>query len=288
MNAVTTNGLDEALRPLRFKSFDLRSLRQGPRKRSLLMPVGPGRKCLAFLTLGHRGREKCSPAPPPGPVARRLGLTPEARMMPALATRDPRLKSPGHGGPWPDSGAEGTFQYPPAHHGSGELHYLNGIPVLTVECTEEEIGAQICMLALDGDMISNEDDSQTLAPDPRSTNLKHNPSPVDRIGSEQHHDFLGLFNLSPYFRDFSLNATATEPPVPPKFGVTHAACGTRNDENGYDDSGGDVSCTSISGLDASSTSWPGTDAPQGHQSSLGSPSWPGERGLFAPQAISPH
>jgi hypothetical protein len=45
----------------------------------------------------------------PGPVARRLGLTPEARMMPALVTRDPRLKSPVHGGPWPDCGADPYF-----------------------------------------------------------------------------------------------------------------------------------------------------------------------------------
>jgi hypothetical protein len=48
----------------------------------------------------------------------------------------------------PAAHAEETFQYPPAHHGKGELRYLNGVPVLTVEGTEEEIGAQIGMLAL--------------------------------------------------------------------------------------------------------------------------------------------
>jgi hypothetical protein len=41
-----------------------------------------------------------------------------------------------------------TFQYPAATHGKGQLRYLNGLPVLTVEGTAEELGAQIGTLAL--------------------------------------------------------------------------------------------------------------------------------------------
>jgi isopenicillin-N N-acyltransferase like protein len=40
------------------------------------------------------------------------------------------------------------FQYPIAKHGKGELRYLNGLPVLTVEGSAEEMGTQIGTLAL--------------------------------------------------------------------------------------------------------------------------------------------
>src|SRR5689334_5567964 len=45
-------------------------------------------------------------------------------------------------------GAGEPFQYPAAAQGKGELRYLNGLPVLTVEGTAEEMGAQIGTLAL--------------------------------------------------------------------------------------------------------------------------------------------
>ncbi len=44
--------------------------------------------------------------------------------------------------------AAGPFRYPEARHGKGELHYVHGIPVLTVEGTPEEMGEQIGVLAL--------------------------------------------------------------------------------------------------------------------------------------------
>jgi hypothetical protein len=40
------------------------------------------------------------------------------------------------------------FRYPEARHGKGELRYVHGIPVLTVEGTPEEVGEQIGVLAL--------------------------------------------------------------------------------------------------------------------------------------------
>lgn len=39
------------------------------------------------------------------------------------------------------------FRFPEGKHGKGELKYRNGIPVLTVEGTPEEIGAQVAVLA---------------------------------------------------------------------------------------------------------------------------------------------
>jgi isopenicillin-N N-acyltransferase-like protein len=43
--------------------------------------------------------------------------------------------------------AADPFRYPEATHGKGSLKYVNGIPVLTVEGTPEEIGEQIGVLA---------------------------------------------------------------------------------------------------------------------------------------------
>lgn len=43
--------------------------------------------------------------------------------------------------------ADGPFRYPEGKHGKGELHYVNELPVLTVEGTPEEIGEQIAALA---------------------------------------------------------------------------------------------------------------------------------------------
>src|SRR5438477_3049612 len=40
------------------------------------------------------------------------------------------------------------FRYPEGKHGKGELKYVNGVPVLTVEGTPEEIGEQIGVLAI--------------------------------------------------------------------------------------------------------------------------------------------
>jgi isopenicillin-N N-acyltransferase like protein len=45
-------------------------------------------------------------------------------------------------------GAEEPFRYPEGKHGKGELKYINGLPVLTVEGTPREIGEQIGVLAL--------------------------------------------------------------------------------------------------------------------------------------------
>src|SRR5262249_8408877 len=39
------------------------------------------------------------------------------------------------------------FRFPEAKHGKGELKYIDGLPVLTVEGTPAEIGEQIGMLA---------------------------------------------------------------------------------------------------------------------------------------------
>jgi isopenicillin-N N-acyltransferase like protein len=41
-----------------------------------------------------------------------------------------------------------TFRYPEAKHGKGSLKYINGLPVLTLEGTPEEIGEQHGVLAL--------------------------------------------------------------------------------------------------------------------------------------------
>ena len=48
----------------------------------------------------------------------------------------------------PAASAHKPFQYPAAKHGKGELRYLNGLPVLTVEGSAQEIGTQIGRLAL--------------------------------------------------------------------------------------------------------------------------------------------
>ncbi|HLJ97081.1 MAG TPA: C45 family peptidase [Gemmataceae bacterium] len=48
----------------------------------------------------------------------------------------------------PAATAGEPFRYPAAKHGKGELRYLNGLPVLTVEGSPEELGDQIGFLAL--------------------------------------------------------------------------------------------------------------------------------------------
>src|SRR5215831_8617718 len=48
----------------------------------------------------------------------------------------------------PVAAADKPFRYPEGKHGKGELKYVNGIPVLTVEGTPEEIGEAIGKLAL--------------------------------------------------------------------------------------------------------------------------------------------
>lgn len=48
----------------------------------------------------------------------------------------------------PPARAEKPFRYPEGKHGKGELKYVNGVPVLTVEGTPEEIGAQVGVLAI--------------------------------------------------------------------------------------------------------------------------------------------
>ena len=40
------------------------------------------------------------------------------------------------------------FRFPEATHGKGELKYINGIPVLTIEGSPEEMGDQLGALAL--------------------------------------------------------------------------------------------------------------------------------------------
>jgi hypothetical protein len=44
--------------------------------------------------------------------------------------------------------AREPFRYPEARHGKGELKYVNGVPVLTVAGTPEEIGEQVGTLAV--------------------------------------------------------------------------------------------------------------------------------------------
>src|SRR5262249_37014209 len=48
----------------------------------------------------------------------------------------------------PVAAAEKPFRYPEGKHGKGELKYVNGVPVLTVEGTPEEIGEQIGSLTI--------------------------------------------------------------------------------------------------------------------------------------------
>src|SRR5438094_10020438 len=48
----------------------------------------------------------------------------------------------------PAAAADKPFRYPEGKHGKGELKYVNGVPVLTVEGTPEEIGEAIGVLAL--------------------------------------------------------------------------------------------------------------------------------------------
>src|SRR4051812_26100288 len=47
----------------------------------------------------------------------------------------------------PAAQAAEPFRYPEGKHGKGELKTINGLPVLTVEGTPEEIGTQVAMLA---------------------------------------------------------------------------------------------------------------------------------------------
>src|SRR5688500_14980639 len=42
----------------------------------------------------------------------------------------------------------GEFRYPEGKHGAGELRYINGLPVLSVEGTPEEIGEQVAALTV--------------------------------------------------------------------------------------------------------------------------------------------
>jgi hypothetical protein len=48
----------------------------------------------------------------------------------------------------PSAGHAEPFKFPEAKHGKGELKYINGLPVLTVEGSPEEIGTQVGVLAL--------------------------------------------------------------------------------------------------------------------------------------------
>src|SRR5438552_8602483 len=48
----------------------------------------------------------------------------------------------------PAAAAEKPFRYPEGKHGRGELKYVNGVPVLTVAGTPEEIGEQIGVLTI--------------------------------------------------------------------------------------------------------------------------------------------
>src|SRR6266478_4581260 len=41
-----------------------------------------------------------------------------------------------------------SFRYPEAKHGKGSLKYINGLPVLTLDGTPEEIGEQEGVLAI--------------------------------------------------------------------------------------------------------------------------------------------
>jgi hypothetical protein len=47
----------------------------------------------------------------------------------------------------PSAGQAAPFEYPEGKHGKGELKYIHGLPVLTVEGSPEEIGTQIGILA---------------------------------------------------------------------------------------------------------------------------------------------
>src|SRR5437588_1845355 len=46
----------------------------------------------------------------------------------------------------PTSRAAEPFRFPETKHGKGELKYVNGLPVLTVQGTPEEIGEQTGLL----------------------------------------------------------------------------------------------------------------------------------------------
>lgn len=48
--------------------------------------------------------------------------------------------------PWSASGAADVPRYPEGRHGKGELRQVNGLPVLVVEGTPEEIGEQLAVL----------------------------------------------------------------------------------------------------------------------------------------------
>src|SRR5882724_10456906 len=48
----------------------------------------------------------------------------------------------------PAAAADKPFRYPEGKHGKGELKYVKGVPVLTVEGTPEEIGEQIGVLTI--------------------------------------------------------------------------------------------------------------------------------------------
>lgn len=48
----------------------------------------------------------------------------------------------------PPARADEPFRYPEARHGRGELRHVNGVPVVTVAGTPEEMGAQLGALAL--------------------------------------------------------------------------------------------------------------------------------------------
>ena len=66
------------------------------------------------------------------------------RVRPLLALLVPALLAPAARA----DKAPAPFRYPEGKHGKGELKYVNGLPVLTVEGTPEEIGTQIGVLAL--------------------------------------------------------------------------------------------------------------------------------------------
>src|SRR5262245_53207665 len=48
----------------------------------------------------------------------------------------------------PAAPAKEPFRFPEGKHGKGELKYVNGVPVLTVEGTPEEMGEAVGTLAL--------------------------------------------------------------------------------------------------------------------------------------------
>jgi hypothetical protein len=48
----------------------------------------------------------------------------------------------------PSAGHAAPFRYPEGKHGKGELKYINGLPVLIVEGSPEEMGEQVGVLAL--------------------------------------------------------------------------------------------------------------------------------------------